>query len=117
MAVVRLGQPAVLAEVVEADDLMTGIEQLRHQVAVDEPGGACDEDSHAVTTGLRATYRLWRPNSGHNGRRARYVRTTQGCWGNRLFVVYGMKRVVSSSVCRPAARPASSRLFSVSGVR
>ncbi len=46
MVVVRLGQPAVLAEVVEADDLVAGLEQLGDEVAVDEPGGAGDEDSH-----------------------------------------------------------------------
>ena len=46
VAVVRLDQPAVLAEVVEPDDLVAGLEQLRDEVAVDEPGGAGDEDAH-----------------------------------------------------------------------
>ena len=46
VVVVRLGQPAVLAEVVEPDDLVAGLEQLRDEVAVDEPGGAGDEDPH-----------------------------------------------------------------------
>ena len=46
MAVVRLDQPAVLAEVVEPDDLMAGLVQLGDQVAVDEPGGAGDQDPH-----------------------------------------------------------------------
>ena len=46
MVVVGLRQAAVLAEVVEADDLVAGLEQLRDEVAVDEPGGAGDEDPH-----------------------------------------------------------------------
>ena len=46
MVVVRLGQPAVLGEVVEADDLVPGLEQLGDEIAVDEPGGAGDEDAH-----------------------------------------------------------------------
>ena len=46
MVVVRLREPAVLAEVVEPDDLVAGLEQLRDEVAVDEPGGAGDEDAH-----------------------------------------------------------------------
>ena len=45
MVVVRLREPAVLAEVVEADDLVAGLEQLRDEVAGDEPGGAGDEDA------------------------------------------------------------------------
>jgi len=44
--VVRLHQPAVLAEVVEAHDLMTRLQQFRDEVAVDELGGAGDEDAH-----------------------------------------------------------------------
>ena len=44
MVVVRLGQPAVLAEVVEPDDVVAGLEELRDEIAVDEPGGAGDED-------------------------------------------------------------------------
>ena len=47
--VVRLRQPAVLAEVVEPDDVMAGLEQLGHEVAVDEPGGAGHEDAHQVS--------------------------------------------------------------------
>ena len=46
VVVVRLGQPAVLREVVETDDLVAGLEQLRDEIAVDEPGGAGDEDPH-----------------------------------------------------------------------
>ena len=44
--VVGLGQAAVLAEVVEPDDFVAGLEQLGDEVAVDEPGGAGDEDPH-----------------------------------------------------------------------
>ena len=44
--VVRLRQPAVLREVVEADDVVARLEQLGHEIAVDEPGGAGDEDAH-----------------------------------------------------------------------
>ena len=46
MVVVRLREPAVLREVVEPDDLVAGLEQLRDEVAVDEPGRAGDEDLH-----------------------------------------------------------------------
>src|SRR6478672_9618417 len=46
VVVVRLGQPAVLAEVVEPDDVVTRLEELRDEIAVDEPGGAGDEDPH-----------------------------------------------------------------------
>ena len=48
MVVVRLGQRAVLAEIVEADDLVAGLEQLRDEIAIDEPGGAGDEDPHQI---------------------------------------------------------------------
>ena len=40
-------QAAVLAEVVEPDDLVAGLEQLGDEVAVDEPGRAGDEDPHS----------------------------------------------------------------------
>jgi hypothetical protein len=43
--VVRLDQRAVLAEVIETDDLVAGVEQLGHQVAVDEAGRAGDQDA------------------------------------------------------------------------
>ena len=44
MAVVGPAHRAVLAEVVDADDRVAGPQQLRHQVAADEAGGAGDED-------------------------------------------------------------------------
>jgi hypothetical protein len=47
VVVVGLRQPAVLREVVDADDLVAGLEQLRDEVAADEPGRAGDEDPHA----------------------------------------------------------------------
>src|SRR5262249_36194925 len=66
--VVGLGQPAVLAEVVEPDHLVARIEQLGDEIAVDEPRGAGDEDLHRrmpdprapqmSTTSLPPT---WRP--------------------------------------------------------
>jgi hypothetical protein len=37
---------AVLGEVVEADDLMSGPQQILDQIARDEPGRAGDEDLH-----------------------------------------------------------------------
>ena len=46
VVVVALGEPPVLAEVVEADDLVAGLEQFRDEVAVDEAGGAGDQDPH-----------------------------------------------------------------------
>ena len=46
VVVVRLGQPAVLREVVEPDDVVARLEQLGHEIAIDEPGGAGDEDAH-----------------------------------------------------------------------
>ena len=46
MVVIRLRQAAVLAEVVEPDHLVPGLEELRDEIAVDEPGGAGDEDPH-----------------------------------------------------------------------
>ena len=67
----------VLAEVVEPDDVVTGVEQLGHEVAVDEPGGPGDEDAHheldapalapqTSTTSLpptleAAVHLVWRP--------------------------------------------------------
>ncbi len=46
VVVVALADRAVLAEVVQPDDLVTGLQQLGHQVAVDEAGCAGDEDAH-----------------------------------------------------------------------
>src|SRR5439155_10064654 len=48
MAVVAFAQGTVLAEVVDADDLVPGSQQLFDQVAADEAGGPGDEDLHAV---------------------------------------------------------------------
>ena len=42
----RLLQLAVLGEVVEADDLVAGLQQLFDQIAADEAGRAGDEDFH-----------------------------------------------------------------------
>ena len=39
---------AVFGEIIEADDLMTGVEQLFHEIAADEAGGAGDEDFHGM---------------------------------------------------------------------
>src|SRR5436305_11339372 len=47
VVVVRLRQRAVLTEVVDANDLVPGLEQLRDEVAVDEPGRAGDQDLHS----------------------------------------------------------------------
>src|SRR5450759_6033303 len=44
VAVVALGERAVLAEVVDADHVMTGLEELRDKVPADEPGGSGDKD-------------------------------------------------------------------------
>ena len=54
MAVVGLREAAVLAEVVDADDLVARLEQLRHEVAADEPGRAGDEDLHRRIPSPRA---------------------------------------------------------------
>ena len=90
MVVVRLRQPAVLAEVVEPDHLVPGLEELRDEIAVDEPGGAGDEDLHE-SSGRRAMSSVCRPSTHHAGGNARYPRTSQPCCGNRLFVVYGQE--------------------------
>ena len=42
----RLGNAAVLGEVVEADDVMARLEKLRNEVPVDETGGTGDQDPH-----------------------------------------------------------------------
>src|SRR5438876_1791319 len=47
MVVVRLRQSAVLAEIVESHDVVTGFEELRDEIAVDESCRACDEDSQS----------------------------------------------------------------------
>ena len=47
VVVVRAGERAVLAEVVDPDDFVPVLQQVRHEVAVDEPGGAGDEDLHS----------------------------------------------------------------------
>ena len=46
VTVVRLGQPTVLREVIEPDDVVPGLQQLGDEVAVDESGGAGHEDAH-----------------------------------------------------------------------
>ena len=46
VVVVGLDQASVLGEVVQSDDLVAGLEQLRDEVAVDEAGCAGDEDTH-----------------------------------------------------------------------
>ncbi len=46
MVVVRTDERPVLAEVVDADDVVAGLEQLGDEIAVDEAGGAGDEDLH-----------------------------------------------------------------------
>jgi len=46
VAVVRLRQRPVLAEVVEPDHVVTRFEQFGNEIAVDEPGRAGDEDPH-----------------------------------------------------------------------
>ena len=47
VVVVRLREPPVFREVVEPDDVMPRIQKLGNEIAVDEPGGAGDEDAHA----------------------------------------------------------------------
>ena len=54
MVVVRLGQAAVLAEVVEPDDLVAGVEQLVDEVAVDEPGAPVTRTFTRILAGRRA---------------------------------------------------------------
>jgi hypothetical protein len=44
MAVEAAADRSVLAEVVDADDLVAGLQQLADEVAADKPGGAGDED-------------------------------------------------------------------------
>src|SRR5688572_20825275 len=46
MVVVALRHPAVLAEVVDADNLVAVRQELIYEVAADETSGACDEDPH-----------------------------------------------------------------------
>src|SRR5207247_3753037 len=67
----RLRDLSVLGEVIEADDVVAVGEQLLHEVAADEPGGARDEHLHGrrfrrnpktSTTGLsiaRSRYSSW----------------------------------------------------------
>src|SRR5207247_8917559 len=52
VVVERAAHPAVLAVVVDADDLVPGAKQLGDQVPADEPGGAGDEDLHPRSSGL-----------------------------------------------------------------
>ena len=47
LIVVRPRHASVLGEIVEADDFVTGVQQLLHEVAADKPGGAGDKDFHA----------------------------------------------------------------------
>ena len=54
MRVVAARDQAVLAEVIDADDRMSGLEQLRDQVPVDEPGGPGDQDPQAAPPDARA---------------------------------------------------------------
>jgi hypothetical protein len=48
MAVEAAADRSVLAEVVDADDLMTGLQQLGNEIAADEAGGAGDEDLQSL---------------------------------------------------------------------
>ena len=65
VVVVRLRQAAVLAEVVEADDLVARLEQVRDEVAVDEAGGAGDKDLHGSDSSVIRR----RPAGGRSGTR------------------------------------------------
>src|SRR4029078_7102328 len=46
VVVVRLREAAVLAEVVDADNVVARLEELGHEVAADEARSAGDQDAH-----------------------------------------------------------------------